>query len=160
MDARATLHSVPFACRPLPWPLAGAVGRWSCNALLAAAAALLSVAVPMPLSPFVFFLGMTPLLTVGRERGEGGQRGGEGMGVPPPELKGAATRMGAKLLRVVCVLFVCVCVCVSVCMCMLCVCGGVCLCLSVCLSVCALCLCLAGAVWQVQSGLRYCMPRW
>lgn len=60
------------------------------------------------------------------------------MGVPPPELKGAATRMGAKLLRVVCVLFLCVCVCQCVRAC--------CVFVVVCLSVCALCLCLAGAV--------------
>lgn len=83
MNARATLHSVPLlvaCCR----------GRCSCSCGVQlqciAAAGLPSVAVPMPLSP-LFFLGglLTPPLpraTVGRERGRGGQRGGEGIRAP------------------------------------------------------------------------------
>lgn len=63
------------------------------------------------------------------------------MGVPPPEFKGAATSMGAKLLRVVCV-WLCVCVSVNV--------HAVCLwCVSVCLSV--PCACALQVGWQVQS---------
>lgn len=61
------------------------------------------------------------------------------MGGPPPEFTGAATRMGAKLLRVVCVLFVYVCVCVSVCAC----CGGV--------SLSVPCACALQVGWEVQS---------
>lgn len=69
------------------------------------------------------------------------------MGVPPPEFKGAATSMGAKLLRVVCVWFVCVCVSVYV--------HLVCLwCVSVCLCLVPVPCRLAGRC--SQSGLRYC----
>lgn len=69
------------------------------------------------------------------------------MGGPPPEFQGAATRMGAKLLRVVCVLFVYVCVCVSVYVHVVVVC--------VCLSV--PCACALQVGWQVQQSVWFAL---